>query len=285
MGLSDMRPSNVFVNLRRRWIYGLTSMLVAVGIILGTPTQASAGLFDLILRGVQVIQLSTMSDRQEVRLGGQINQQLVNGQVNLFRDAEVAGYVDNIGQRLVPFSVRSDIPYTFQVVRDDSINAFATMGGYVYVTTGLMRAADNEAELASVVGHEIAHIAERHAVEQMREAAIARGVMSAAGVDQSVLANIGVELALRRPNSRSDEREADRLGLANLTAAGYAPSAMPAFMSKLIGRSSTPAFLSTHPSAGSRVQDLNAQIDPATANAGAGLDSAAYQARIRNVPS
>ncbi|MGF1536250.1 MAG: M48 family metallopeptidase [Elainellaceae cyanobacterium] len=280
-----MRPSNVFVNLRRRWIYGLTSMLVAVGIILGTPTQASAGLFDLILRGVQVIQLSTMSDRQEVRLGGQINQQLVNGQVTLFRDAEVTRYVDGIGQRLVPFSVRSDIPYTFQVVRDDSVNAFATMGGYVYVTTGLMRAADNEAELASVMGHEIAHIAERHAVEQMRETAIAQGVMSAAGVDQSVLANIGVELALRRPNSRSDEREADRLGLANITAAGYAPSAMPAFMAKLIGRSSTPAFLSTHPSPDSRVANLNAQIDPATANVGNGLDSAAYQARIRNVPS
>ncbi|MGF1514490.1 MAG: M48 family metallopeptidase [Elainellaceae cyanobacterium] len=281
-----MRPSEILTTLRRRWTYWAVSMLVAAGIVLGTPTAAPALPFlDLIFRGIQVVQLSTMSDRQEVRLGGQINEQLVNGQVTLYRDNDVNRYVDAIGQRLVPYSARPNIPYTFQVVQDDSVNAFATMGGYVYVTTGLMRAADNEAELASVVSHEIGHIAGEHAVEQMRETAIAQGVMTAAGVDQSVLANIGVELALRRPNSRGDEREADRLGLANLTAANYAPSAMPAFMSKLIGRSSTPAFLSTHPSAGSRVQDLNAQIDPATANVGDGLDNAAYQARIRNVPS
>ncbi len=281
-----MRPSDLFTTLRRRWIYGAISTLLAVSIVIGTPTATPAIPFlDLIFRGIQVIQLSNMSDRQEVRLGGQINQQLVGGQVSLYRDAEINRYVNSIGQRLVPHSARSNIPYTFQVVQDDAINAFATMGGYVYVTTGLMRAADNEAELASVVSHEIAHIAGRHALEQMREAAIARGLMTAAGVDQSALANIGVELALRRPNSRSDEREADNLGLANLRAAGYAPSAMPAFMAKLVGRSSTPAFLSTHPSAGSRVQDLNAQIDPATANVGDGLNSAAYRSRVRNVPS
>jgi len=281
MGIRDTS-----ITLWRRCAYGAISVLIAAGIVLGTPTAAPALPFlDLIFRGIQVIQLSNMSDRQEVRLGGQINEQLTNSQMTLYRDADTNRYIDQIGQRLVPYSARPNIPYTFQVVRDDSINAFATMGGYVYVTTGLIRAADNEAQLASVVSHEIAHIAGRHAVEQMRETAIARGVMTAAGVDQSALANIGVELALRRPNSRSDEREADMLGLANLTTAGYAPSAMPAFMSKLISRSSTPAFLSTHPSAGSRVQDLNAAIDPATANVGDGLDDAAYQSRIRNVPS
>ncbi|MGB3612568.1 MAG: M48 family metallopeptidase [Elainellaceae cyanobacterium] len=280
MGLRD-----ISITVRRRCAYTATSTLIAAGIILGTPTAAPALPFlDLIFRGIQVIQLSSMSDRQEVRLGGQINEQLT-GQMTLYRDADINRYVDQIGQRLVPHSARPDIPYTFQVVRDDSVNAFATMGGYVYVTTGLIRAADNEAQLASVISHEIAHIAGRHAVEQMRETAIARGLMTAAGVDQSALANIGVELALRRPNSRGDEREADMLGLANLTTAGYAPSAMPAFMAKLISRSSTPAFLSTHPSAGSRVQDLNAAIDPATANVGDGLNDTAYRSRIRNVPS
>ncbi|MEO0407612.1 MAG: M48 family metallopeptidase [Cyanobacteria bacterium P01_A01_bin.135] len=262
------------------------SALIAAGIILSTPTATPALPFlDLIFRGIQVIQLSNMSDRQEVELGGQINRQLLSSEMTLYRDADITRYVDQIGQRLVPRSVRPNIPYTFQVVRDDSINAFATMGGYVYVTTGLIRAADNEAQLASVVAHEIAHIADKDALTQMREAAIAQGLMTAAGVDQNALANIGVELALRRPNSRSDEREADMMGLANLKAAGYAPSAMPAFMSKLVNRSSPPAFLSTHPSAGSRVQDLNAAIDPATANIGDGLDEAAYRSRIRNVPS
>lgn len=281
MGLRDISKT-----IRHRCTLIAVSTLVAVGIIVGTPTATPALPFlDLIFRGIQVIQLSNMSDRQEVELGGRINQQLLSGQMTLYRDAGITRYVDGIGQRLVPYSIRSNIPYTFQVVRDDSINAFATMGGYVYVTTGLMRAADNEAQLASVVAHEIAHIADRDSVKQMREAAIAQGLMTAAGVDQNALANIGVELALRRPNSRSDEREADMLGLQNLAAAGYAPSAMPAFMAKLIGRSSTPAFLSTHPSPDSRVQDLTAAIDPAIANTGDGLDEAAYRSRIRNVPS
>ncbi len=278
---------DVINQLRRRWFYVLVSSLVAAGIIIGSarPAPALPSWLELLIRGVQVIQLSTMSDRQEVSLGEQINDQLVNQEFNLYTDPQVTSYVNQIGQRLVPYSTRPDIPYTFQVVRDGQINAFATMGGFVYVTTGLLQAADNEAQLASVIGHEIGHIASRHAVEQMREMAIAQGLMSAAGLDESVAVNIGVELALRRPNSREDEREADQLGLANLQGAGYAPAAMVAFMEKLLSSSSPPQFLSTHPSVSSRIRDLEAQLDPATANAGDGLNEAAYQDRIAGIPS
>lgn len=278
---------NVIRPLQRRWFYGLVSSLVATGIILSSarPAPALPSWVELLIRGVQVIQLSSMSDRQEVSLGEQINEQLVNEEFDLYTDSQVTAYVNQIGQRLVPYSTRPDIPYTFQVVRDDQINAFATMGGYVYVTTGLMQAADNEAQLASVIAHEIGHIASRHAVEQMREMAIAQGLMSAAGLDESLAVNIGVELALRRPNSRDDEREADQLGLATLRSAGYAPSAMVAFMEKLLASGSPPQFLSTHPSTSSRIRDLEAQIDPATANNGDGLNEAAYQSRIEGIPS
>ncbi|MGF1496489.1 MAG: M48 family metallopeptidase [Elainellaceae cyanobacterium] len=277
---------DALTTLRRRWVYGLISMTVAVGLVIGTPSASPAiPWVDLIFRGIQVIQLSSLSDRQEVQLGGQINEQLVGGQFELYRDRAITDYINRIGQRLVPTSTRPDIPYTFQVVRDDSINAFATMGGYVYVTTGLLRAADNEAQVASVLGHEIGHIAGRHAVEQMRQMAIAQGVMTAAGVDQSALVNIGVELVLRRPNSREDEREADMLGLDNLVQAGYAPSAMVAFMEKLLRQGSPPSFLSTHPSVGSRIEALNDEIDPASANIGDGLNNEAYQSRISRIPS
>ena len=102
----------------------------------------------------------------------------------------------------------SDVAYTFQVVKDDSINAFATAGGYVYVTTGLLKAADNEAQLAGVLPHEIGHIAERHLIEQMQETAIARGLTSAAGLDENTAVQLGVELALLRHNSRFDEFQA-----------------------------------------------------------------------------
>jgi len=75
------------------------------------------------------------------------------------------------------------------------------MGGFVYVNTGLLKLADNEAELASVIGHEIGHIASRHTVEQMRGTAIAGGVATAAGLDRNTAVQIGVDLALRRPHS------------------------------------------------------------------------------------
>ncbi|WNZ23175.1 M48 family metalloprotease [Leptolyngbya sp. NK1-12] len=276
--------SNSFRQWRRRWAYALISLLVASGLILTTPQPGQAvSIFDLILRGVQIIQLSTLSDRQEVALGRQINDQLVSRELNLNSDRNVNNYINAIGQRLVPYSDRSDIPYTFQVVEDSKINAFATMGGYVYVTTGLIRAADNEAQLASVISHEIGHIASQHAIEQMRESALAQGLVSAAGLDRNTAVNLGVELALRRPNSRRDEFEADQRGLTTLTAAGYAPGAMVDFMRKLQNQPSVPAFLSTHPAVSDRIRALSQTIDPATANSGDGLDTASYRAQISSI--
>ncbi|MBD2461200.1 M48 family metalloprotease [Oscillatoria sp. FACHB-1407] len=276
--------SQLYRQIRRRWIYGFMSLIVALGVVTATPQSSQAiPWLDLIIRGVQVIQLSNLSDRQEVALGGQINQQLVSREFRLYNNRAVTDYVNNIGQRLVPHSDRPNIPYVFQVVDDNQVNAFATMGGYVYVTTGLMRTADNEAQLASVIGHEIGHIAGRHAVEQMRQTAIAQGVVTAAGLDRSTAVNIGVELALRRPNSRQDELEADTTGLSTLTRAGYAPSAMVAFMQKLMGQSAIPSFLSTHPATRDRIRALERQIDPATANNGIGLDNTAYRNQIQPV--
>lgn len=267
---------------RRRLLYPLVSFVLAVSLIAGIPQASQAGLFDIILNGIQVIQLSNISDRQEVAIGKQINNQLVGSEIRLYRNAAINRYVNDIGQRLVQQSKRSDIPYTFQVVNDKSINAFATMGGFVYVNAGLVAAADNEAELASVMAHELGHIIERHAIQQMRQAAIARGVASAAGLDRNTMVNIGVELALRRPNSRKDEFEADQVGLETMTQAGYAPSAMVSFMEKLLKRGgSVPSFLSTHPNTSDRIQALEQAIDPARANTGDGLDNAAYKNKIR----
>jgi beta-barrel assembly-enhancing protease len=270
----------------RRWIYPLCSVVVALMLWLGQPivTQAiSWG--DLILRGLQVIQLSNLSDRQEVQLGQQINQALVQRQVRLYSDPRINQYVNDIGQRLAAQSRRPNIPYRFQVVDDRSVNAFATMGGYVYVHTGLLALAENEAELASVMSHEIGHIVGRHAVNQMKETAIANGLAGAAGLDRSTAVNIGLELALRRPNSRQHEYEADVLGLETLRNAGYAPSGMVTFMSKLLRSGNVPTFLSTHPATSERVARLQQAISPAEADYGDGLDSTAYRARIRGLAS
>lgn len=273
----------VFNRVGHHWLYICLSVLTALGVILGNvQTTHAFSWFDILRRGVQIIQLSSLSDQQEVELGRQINQELVT-QVRLYQNPRITRYVEQIGQRLAAQSDRPNLPYTFQVVEDDSINAFATMGGFVYVHTGLMKVAENEAELASVIAHEIGHVTGRHAIEQMRQQAIAQGVLTAAGLDDRRAVQIGVELALRRPNSREDEFEADSLGLATHRKAGYAPSAVVSFMQKLQQQQGRnfPSFLSTHPATGDRVEVLQAKVDELPTTSGAGLNAQAYRQRIR----
>ena len=275
-----------FWGSRRRWLYALLSAITALFLCLGSP-KPSYGIpwIELLLRGVQVLQLSSLSDNQEIKLGKAINQQLVQeDQIRLSNNAQLNRYLNQIGRRLAQNSDRPDIPYKFQVVEDKSINAFATMGGYVYINTGLMAAADNEAELASVLAHEIGHIAARHALKQMRQQALAQGVLSTAGLDQSTAVQLGVQLALNLPNSRQDELEADRLGLATLQRAGYAPAAMVSFMEKLLKQGgSVPTFLSTHPAPSDRIVALQQAIDPQRAYLGDGLDNLAYKRKIQSL--
>lgn len=266
---------------RRRFLYPLLSLVLTLSLVVGTAQVTHASFLDLIFQGIQMVQLSNVSDRQEVQIGQQINQELVGQEIRLYRNPQITSYVNEIGQRLAKGSKRPDIPYTFQVVNDKSINAFATMGGFVYVNAGLIAAADNEAQLASVIGHEIGHIVRRHALQQMRQQALTQGLAAAAGLDRNTLVNLGTKVALQLPNSRKDELEADQEGLYNMEQAGYAPSAMVDFMEKLLkSGGSVPTFLSTHPATSDRIEALEQAIPPAQANVGNGLDSNAYKNKI-----
>ena len=272
-----------FFNTRRRILYGLFASFFGLTIALGSiqPVKAVPWI-ELLIRGAQIVQLSSISDKQEVQLGSQINEELIqSGRAKIYRGQAINSYLNRIGQELAKTSDRPDIPYTFQVVDDNSVNAFATMGGYVYINTGLMKTAQNEAELASVVGHEIGHIVGRHSIQQMRQRAIAQGILSAAGLDRAQAVQIGVELAVSRPNSRQDELEADRFGLDMIQKANYAPSGMVSFMRKLLEQGgSAPSFLSTHPATSERIQRLESEIPAQSADAGKGLNQQAYQSQI-----
>lgn len=272
--------------LGRRWFYPALSLLISLSLVFGSvyPSYAISWR-DLIFRGIQVIQLTALSDRQEVELGKQINQQLTQKDVRLLKNPAANDYINRIGQQLAQVSTRNNIPYTFQVVNDPKVNAFATMGGFVYINTGLMGAARNEAELASVIAHEIGHIAEGHAVEQLRRTAVAQGIATAAGLDKNVAVQIGVELALRRPNSREAEYEADQMGIDMLGRVGYDQNAAITFMETLLGSGSPPTFLSTHPATSNRIAAMQQMVDPRLANTGAGMDNQAYQAKIRRILS
>lgn len=271
----------------KSWHYRLVSFALGLVLALGitVPVKAISWL-DLIRSGAQILQLSNISDKQEMELGAQINQELINsGQAKIYRNPAITNYINRLGQEMVRTSARSGINYTFQVVDDDGINAFATMGGYVYLNKGLIARADNESELASVIGHEIGHIVGKHSIKQLRQRAIAQGALSAAGVDRSQAVQIGVELAVNRRKSRRDEFEADQLGLSNLTQAGYAPAGMLGFMQKLLegGGRSVPTFISTHPATSERIRRLQAEIPPERANQGKGLNNQAYRNQIRGL--
>lgn len=271
--------------LRRRWLYPILSIAMATGIFFGQPLIAQAISWgDLLRGGIQIfqgVQLSRLSDSQEAELGRQINDELTSSQVRVVNDRALTAYVNEIGQRLAASSDRPNIRYTFQIVDQNSINAFATMGGYVYVHRGLLNAADNEAQLASVIGHEIGHIAGKHALNQMRQAAVQQGLLAAGGLDRSTAVNLGVQLALRLPNSRRDEYDADTRGLRTLSRAGYAQSEMVAFMRKLLNSASPPTFLANHPATSDRITRLQQLISASPSAGRAGTDAASYRSRLR----
>jgi len=270
----------------RFWLLTIISLLLSLSIGIINPQNSSAlSWMDLLFRGVQVIQLSTISPQQEVAIGRQINQGLLeSGKVKLSKDARINQYVQEIGQQLAATSDRPDLPYTFQVVRDNSINAFATMGGFVYLHTGLIKTTDNEAELASVIAHEIGHIVGRHSITQLRNTALAQGLLSAAGLETKTWVQLAVNLAYNLPNSRKDELEADRLGLTNLARAGYEPTAMISFMQKLTQQGgSTPTILSTHPATSDRILALQKQLNSVNNKQNQGLDEDYYQLQIRSL--
>lgn len=215
-------------------------------------------------------QLALVSEGQEIAMGreadGQIQQQL-----GLYPDQDLQAYVNGIGKKLAAASERPNLPWTFRVVDDPVVNAFALPGGFIYVTRGLMTHLTSEAELVSVLGHEIGHVTGRHSVEQMSKAQLAQIGLIAGMVLKPELANYG-DLAstglqlLFLKYGRDDEREADDLGLRYLDREGYDPRQM-AKVFETLGRVSAqqqqgriPNWLSTHPTPEGRIERINAHI-------------------------
>ncbi|MDJ0735329.1 MAG: M48 family metallopeptidase [Nostocaceae cyanobacterium] len=252
---------------KKKWrqsISLLLSFLLGFGTVSGMglsiPSPASAfPLDELLSPAVRLFQLSNLSTKQKVALGKDIHQQ-VRRNYTFERNSRTNAYVQRIGKRLVKNSECSRTPFNFYVVRNSSINAFATTGGHVYVHTGLINAADNEDQLASVIAHEIAHICNDDLIDKLKQVQLAQGVASLTGLDRSKLAAVGYKLAVDLPNSRNAEFDADADGLRYLQRAGYNPRAMPAFLKKLLRKRSTPTFLSSHPGTRQRITVLERKI-------------------------
>ncbi|MEO1134857.1 MAG: M48 family metalloprotease, partial [Cyanobacteria bacterium J06639_1] len=127
----------------QRWRRALATSVAIAGIVVGgmAPAAEAVDLGSLIFQGLRVIQLSNISDSQDVELGKQIHGQIIEGEgVTLSQDRQLNRYITQIGQQLVSHSSRSKLPFQFFVVEDDTLNAFATTGGFVYINTGTIEA-------------------------------------------------------------------------------------------------------------------------------------------------
>ncbi len=181
------------------------------------------------------------SQEKEIAIGRTLAMQ-VEQQAKLVEDPVLTEYVNRVGQNLVLHS-DAKIPFTIKVIDSDEVNAFALPGGFFFVNKGLILAADNEAELAGVMAHEIAHVAARHAMENQGKGTLINygaiaGIIFGGPILSPILQNGGGILAglASLKFTRGAEEEADRLATQYLYAAGYDPTAMASMFEKLASR-------------------------------------------------
>jgi beta-barrel assembly-enhancing protease len=243
----------------KRKLAALMVLLYTTALVSQGPTQFHPG-FNLF------------SKDQDVQLGKESAAQ-VRKQMPVIRDPVLTAYVNRVGQRLANSQEAraSGFPFSFEVVADPSINAFALPGGPMFIHTGLLKAVDNEAQLAGVMGHEMSHVILRHGTNQASKAqliqlpALLAGQV-AGGSMLGRLAQVGIGLGANSvllKFSRGAESQADLMGSHLMAEGGYNPMQMARFFEKLNsqGGSRTLEFLSDHPNPGNRERAIEEEAD------------------------
>ncbi len=255
----------------------LFSTLLAI-LLLQSAAEAAPDL-DLRLPDLEDSASRLLSPLEEREFARSVIRQLEAQQV-LITDPLVEEYISHLGYRLVASSEAPTSPFTFLVIRDDTINAFATFGGLVVVNSGLLLRTENESELAGVLAHEIAHVTQRHLVRSAESAGqyaittlaamIAAillsqgdGSVAEAAIATSAAANIQLQINFTRAN----EQEADRVGIRTLAEAGFDPHGMASFFGRLqqatryYGTEGIPEFLRTHPVTSNRIAEAQERAE------------------------
>src|SRR5438132_4883664 len=205
-------------------------------------------------------QISFVSTSKEAQMGRESDPAVIE-QYGIYGDSIVDRYVDSVGQKLASVSPLPNLGWHFRVIDSPVVNAFAILGGYIYVSRGILPYLNSEAQLAGVLGHEIGHVTARHSAEQITRSQIATvGLLASMFVSAlrpyTAVASQGLGLLFLR-YSRENETQADELGVGYTTRAGYDSRVIPSTytMLKRVGErqgDQLPGFLSTHPDPGDR---------------------------------
>jgi len=207
---------------------------------------------------------------EETRIGKQISGNLL-GAVPLVRDDKLQHYVNLVGNWIALQSGRKDVTWRFGVLDTEDINAFAAPGGYIFVTKGLYRRLNNEAELAGVLAHEIAHVTQKHHLKVLKQSSLIGALGQAAsskakGSDQVVqnLIGNGAEI-MARGLDKNAEFQADRVGIVYAARAGYTPWGLPDVLQDMAGLpakdSRTSLLYKTHPHPADRLAALGEAVE------------------------
>jgi predicted Zn-dependent protease len=263
----------------------------AIGCGRGGLFSPARGVIAFALAGITLVSVP-----QEIEIGREANAQ-IRRKTAVVRDAQVTGYVTRVGQRLAKGAPGAKYPYTFAVADYREINAFSLPGGPVWINRGVLHASANESQMAGVLAHEIAHIAQRHAADQLTKTMLARWSLGALG---AMLGNTGGAGAAQIAGafvtngvflkfSRDDEREADRVGVQIMTKAGWDPRGMIELFDVLRREQkrdpgAVDVFFSTHPSPQDRIAQLNAAIGRRRGGLRDSAQFRAVKARVLTLP-
>ncbi len=289
--------------MRRRGTPGRLACAIALALTGVISSAALTGCTVNPTTGESQLLLFTLEE--ETALGVQAAPQLTQQYGGAVGDNRLQAYVDRVGQSLLSTVGQDDprmaeLPWTFTLLNSDVINAFALPGGKVFVSRGLAEQMENEAELASVIGHEIGHVTARHGGERISNSMMLQiGLSVVGGLSESELINQGVQTAVGTAGQgfllkfgRDDELQADELGMMYMSRVGYDPRAAMGMMTVLLdasrGGSRDPEWWSTHPYPETRLERMQALIDEKYADTRGEVFEDRYQrqflSRLAQVP-
>ena len=210
-------------------------------------------------------EISLVSEAQEIAMGRESDPAITAQMGGEYDDPELQARVSALGMSLAEVSERPDLPWTFRVLDDDLINAFALPGGFIYVTRGILGYMNSEAELVGVLGHEVGHVTARHTASRITRQQLGMiGVVGGAIFSETVRNNAGVALQglqlLMLRYSREDESESDALGYRYMTRVHYHPRGISEVMAMLQSTSPSaaemgiPTWMLSHPDPGNRIE-------------------------------